>query len=353
MTYGNTRGTSGEIQADFVLDPPSFPLTVPVQFASELRKVLLYLSMNSSEISSASRIKHALFLPGWTYAGGDIHVLKKTATIVIATEYGTHMEGYLYCPACFTNLTRTPKEKAVFSNGRRACFAHLSSYKTIPCDLRSIKPKGKYYSTEEEATRAIASNELIVISSFIARPASPSGNASGTFQQAPVEDKEGPMADIPISRHRGKRLNLPTRLQTITAICRNFDVNLYRYYVFPGKTAAIRLVDCMTDIASITEINPNPRLYYGVIERSANAGLNPKPTNIRMTKMKCHSSVKDFYLKDLDRNQTEKGIADDSMGRIVLMWGAITKNGIGLCIERPEWGEYALLPAKYNQLLLA
>lgn len=309
--------------------------------------------MNFSKIASANRIKHALFLPGWTYAGGDTHVLQKTATIVIATEYETHMEGYLYCPACFTNLIRSPKEKAVFSNGRRACFAHLSSYRHIPCDLRSIKPEGKYYSSEEEVTRAMASNKLVIISSFINQPPSPNENASGTFQQAQVEDIEGPNADIPISRHKGKPFNLATRLQTIRGICRSFDENLYRYYVFPGKTAVIRLLDCMTDIASITEINPNPRLYYGVIERSADARLNPKPTNIRMTKLKCNSSVKDFYLKDLDRNQTEKGIADNSTGRIVLMWGAITENGIGLCIERPGWGEYALLPAKYNRLLLA
>jgi hypothetical protein len=71
-----------------------------------------------------------------------------------------------------------------------------------------------------------------------------------------------------------------------------------------------------------------------------------------MTALKCHPSVKDFYLKDIDGAQAEKGISDNSIGRVVLMWGAITENGIGLCIARPGWGEYALLPAKYNQLLV-
>ncbi len=307
--------------------------------------------MNFFGPDSASRIRYALFLHGWTHASGDTNVLKNTATKVIATAYETHMEGHLYCPVCFTNLIRVPKEKLLFSNGRRACFAHLSSYKHIACDLRSIKPEGKYYSTEEEARRAIASNELIVVSSFIAQSRSISENASGTFQQAQVEDIEGTAADIPISRHRGHAFRLPTRLHTVRAICKSFDSNLYLYYLFPGKRAAIRLLDFIADIATVTGTDPNPRLYYGVIERSSNKGLNPKPTNIRMTALKSHPLVKDFYLKDTDGAQAEKGISDNSIGRVVLMWGAITKNGIGLCIARPGWGEYALLPAKYNNLL--
>lgn len=306
--------------------------------------------MNLSEISSESRNKHALYLPGWAHAGGDTNVLQTTATPVLATEYETHMEGHLYCPVCFTNLIRTPKEKLFFSNGRRACFAHLSSYKHIACDLRSIKPKGKYYATEEEAKQAIENNELVVVSSFVTQSPSTGESSSNTFHQAQVEDDEGPVAEVSISRHTGLAFKLPTRLHTVRAICKSFNLNLYRYYLFPGKSAPIRLVDCMADIASVTGTDPNPRLYYGVIMCSNNKGS--KPTNIRMTGLKCHSSVKDFYLKDTDGAQAGKGISDNSIGRIVLLWGAITKNGKGLCIERPGWGEYALLPAKYSKLLV-
>ncbi len=298
--------------------------------------------MNDSEIPLANRIKYALFLRGWAHAGGDINELQSTATKVIATEYETYMEGHLYCPVCCTNLIRTPKEKLLFSNGRRACFAHLSSYKHIACDLRSIKPMGKYYSSEEEARRAIENNELVVVCSFITQSPSISENSSGTFQQAQVEDIEGPVADIPISRHRGEAFRLPTRLCTVRAICKSFDLNLYRYYIFPGKGAASRLLDFIVNIADVTGTDPIPRLYYGIIESSSNKGRIPKPTNIRMTALKCHSSVKDFYLKDFDGAQAEKGISDNSLGRIVLIWGAITENGIGLCIARPGWGGICL-----------
>lgn len=305
--------------------------------------------MTISEITPASRIKYALLLRGWTHAGGDTNILQRKAIKVIATEYETYMEDHLYCPVCFTNLVRTPKKKLLFSNGRRACFAHLSSYKHIACGLRSSKPEGKYYSTEEEAS-AIASNELVVVSSFIVQSPSISEECSEVFGQAQVEDIEGPEADVPISRHRGLPSELPMQQQTVRAICKSFDSNLYRYYRFPGKHAAIRLVDFMTDIASVTGTDPNPRLYYGVIERSFKTGI--KSTHIRMTEIKCHSSVKDFYLKDTDGAQAKKGIADQSKGRIVLIWGSIEKSGIGLCIDRPGWGEYALLPDKYNKLLV-
>jgi hypothetical protein len=62
-----------------------------------------------------------------------------------------------------------------------------------------------------------------------------------------------------------------------------------------------------------------------------------------MTELRCHKNIKDFYLKAIDSEQTEKGIGDQSKERIVLFWGKITWSGIGLCIERPKWGEYVLV----------
>lgn len=114
----------------------------------------------------------------------------------------------------------------------------------------------------------------------------------------------------------------------------------------------MRLVNVLTAISDVVDVNDTPALYWGEIKRSFNAGKTPKPSNLRMTALRCHESVKDFYLKDLDSSQSKKGISDASVGRIVIFWGRITVNGIGLCVERPGWGEYALLPAKYDALLL-
>lgn len=70
-----------------------------------------------------------------------------------------------------------------------------------------------------------------------------------------------------------------------------------------------------------------------------------------MTSLECHKDIKDFYLKSTDASQQAKGINDDTRGRYVIFWGTIEENGIGLCVNRPTWGEFALLPQQYERLL--
>lgn len=304
-----------------------------------------------AETDSASRIKHGLYHATWNPRSADVADLKLNARRVPPAEYEPHMDGRLFCPGCFTNIVRTPKDKLLFANGRKACFAHLPSNRHIQCDLRSKKPEGKLFATEELAKQAIADEDLVVVSGFMKAPPDSSDLKGGVYDQTPIEDMAGPLSDVPIARHRGGNFTLPTRLSTVNSICRRFDVNLYRYYFFPGASAAVRLIDAITDVTTVEDTVDSPRLYYGEIVQSFNAGRNPKPSNLRMTELRCHASVKDFYLKDRDGVQSEKGIGDDSVGRIVLFWGVITASGIGLCVERLGWGEYALLPARYDSLL--
>ena len=298
-----------------------------------------------------SRIKYALHHSHWTY-GEDLSAqLKAEATRVLVSEYTHSMDGKLFCPVCFTHMTRAPKEKNLFSNGRKACFAHLPRYANVECDLRSTKPEGKRYATEEEALEAIARDELVVVSAFQSEAPNSAGLNSGIYDQSLVEDSAGPDSEVAIGRHRGDKFRVPTRISTITAICRSFDTNLYRYYVFPGSTTAVRLIDALVDIASLGQPDDVPRLYFGRITSTNNAGINPKPTNTRMTWLKHHPDVKDFCLKDVDWVQRDRGIDDQSKGRTVVIWGKVTESGIGLCINRPGWGGYALLPEKYDSLL--
>lgn len=105
------------------------------------------------------------------------------------------------------------------------------------------------------------------------------------------------------------------------------------------------------DIASVTQPDDFPRLYFGSITSTNNAGINPKPTNTRMTWLQHHSDVKDLCLKDVDSIQRDKGIEDQAKGRTIIIWGKVTESGIGLCINRPGWGAYALLPEKYKAFL--
>lgn len=296
-----------------------------------------------------TRIKHALYLQGWSYETGNTQLLRAQSTRVLVTEYARNMDGALFCPVCCTNLTRTPKDKLLFSNGRKACFSHIPSYKEIECDLRSTKPIGKNFFTEEEAQAAIANDELVVIKEFLAAPPDSTNLSAGDYDQTPIEDVAGPISSIPMGRHVGEAFALPTRLSTVNSLCRNFDQNLYRYFIFPNRDNATRLVDELINIQTVVATDETPRLYFGKIKSSFNAG--PTPRNLRMTELHSNSAVKDFYLKDTDSLQTEKGISKQSTNRFLLVWGSVTENGIGLSINRPKWGEYALLPEKYNVLL--
>jgi hypothetical protein len=306
----------------------------------------------SASAKAETRIIHALHHAQWVFGNDSPTLLRDEATKVLVSDYASHMEGKLFCPHCYTNLIRTPKDKDVFSNGRRACFAHLPRYVEVKCDLRSKKPEGMTYLTEEEARQAIDDNELVVVSSFLETSPESAGLSSGTYDQSSVEDRSGPMSVVAIGRYRGQKFAVPTRVATVAAICRSFDAHLYKYYVFPGSNAALRLIDALVDVASIEQVDETPRLYFGRIVSTHNAATNPKPTNLRLTWFKHHAQVKDLCLKDVDATQLSKGINDTSTGRVVIFWGKITESGIGLCINRPGWGEYALLPSKYNEFLL-
>lgn len=277
--------------------------------------------------------------------------LLNNARKVLPSDFQIGMLGSLFCPGCKTKLSRSPKDKPNFVNARKACFVHLPSYSHIECDLRTPKPEGMRYPTEELAMQAISNDQLAIINSFMTAPPERLIAADAPYDQSAIEDINGPISEIPISRHKGESFKLPSKVTTVAGICRGFDANLYKYYVLPGEVVASRLISVLNNVAEIEETDETPRLYWGEIISSHNAGINPKPTNLRMTRLRCSRNVQDFYLKAVSSDQTEKGIGDDSKGRIVLFWGKITWNGIGLCVERPGWGEYCLLPKKYEALL--
>lgn len=303
-------------------------------------------------MDTKNRINHALYDPSWDYDGAN-RVRPTGAKMVLTGEYTAEMANALYCPECFTPISRSPKDKDRFSNGRTCCFMHRSAYREVYCSLRTPHADGKRYLTEEDAKAAIASDQLAIISSFMQdRPSKPDGN-SEPYGQSAVEDEDGPDAAIPIGRHRGEEFALPSKITTIGGLCRRFDANLYKYFVLPNTDVARKLTDILIDIATVTDECEIPRLYYGTILHSWNAGLTPKPSNIRMTRLQPHPNIQDFTIKVQASEQEDKGINDKSAGRIVLFWGKITANGIGLAVSRLAWGEFALLPEKYQKLLTA
>lgn len=299
------------------------------------------------------RIKYALQLVGWSYENGNQDKLIRDAVRVAPSEYRPEMDGSLFCPVCFTNLNRVPKQKDHFSNGREAYFCHLAAYKEVKCDLRSSKPEGKRYETYEEARKAIDDENLVIVDGFIKDKPELPDEAGGEYDETPVEDIDGPISDVPIGRHRGESFKLPSKITTVAGICRNFDENLYKYYYFPNQKYSIRLVDLLHPVEKIQEEDDEPKLYFGIIESTSHLGEHKRPDNIRMTCLKNDQmGVQDFCIKLQDRHQKSHGITDASVGRTVIVYGKVSDNGTGLCFKNLGWGEFALLPQKYNGLLV-
>lgn len=305
-----------------------------------------------AEDDNKRRIKYALHLVGWTYKKGSQATLKQDATRVAPSEYRSVMDGSLFCPVCYTNLNRVPKQKEHFSNGREAYFCHLVAYKEIKCDLRSSRPEGKRYETFEEARRAVDDENLVIVNGFIKDKPELPDEPKGEYDETSVEDMDGPISDVPIGRHRGESFKLPSKITTVAGICRNFDDNLYKYYFFPNQKLSIRLVDLLHPVEKIQEEDDQPKLYYGIIESTVHLGEHKRPDNIRMTYLKNDQmGIQDFCIKLQDRHQKSHGITDASVGRTVIVYGKVCDNGTGLCFKNLGWGEFALLPQKYDELL--
>lgn len=68
------------------------------------------------------RIPFAYYKEAWNPKNGNPDELCAMAEKIIPTEYHSDMDGKIFCPACFTNLNRVPKEKELFSNQRESFF---------------------------------------------------------------------------------------------------------------------------------------------------------------------------------------------------------------------------------------
>ncbi|QBE64270.1 hypothetical protein [Pseudoduganella lutea] len=297
-----------------------------------------------------NRISHALYLKDWDFKKKDIATLEETAEAIAPGDYLQEMKDGIFCPTCYTPLFRSPSDKPFFSNRRNARYNHYESFLHVPCPLRAPKAIALKYDSEELARQAVENGELAVVHSF--QTAAPDVDAQqvGAGGVGYYQDADGPVGSYPISRHKGESFRLPTKISAVSSICRRFDLNLNKYYLLPGRAVALPLTEELLDLATITEEDPNPRLYFAKILHSDRMGANDV-VHLRMTYFKCNPKVKDFCLKATIAEQREKGIDDEVRHRYVLIWGAVTASGIGLCINRPKWGEYALLPQKYEPLL--
>lgn len=298
------------------------------------------------------RIVHALYLDDWAYEGGIRVTLLRSAQRVKPDDYESGMKDHLFCPMCFTNLIRAPQDKDHSTSNMEAHFRHLPRYKGVPCDLRSTKAQGKKYSSFESVTQAIDNEELVIVDSFMKdKPEQRPVGTRRPFDEAQIEEMEGPEAEVPLGVHDGETFKVPSKITSLRGICRNFDKNYYRYYFLPGYQHAIALTALLHDVEKVKEVDLKPKLYVARLKNSIHHGNPPTDTNIRMTFLDKSPSVIDFCIKTPHWLQHEHGIGADTEGRYALIYGKVTESGLGLCFENLGWGELALVPEKYNYLI--
>ena len=306
--------------------------------------------MAGSGKPESNRIKFAYYLAGWVY-GGDKAVLRASAKSVLTSEYQKEMKGWIFCPECSVPLFRSPEEGGKDTNGRAAYFAHSRKFR-VPCGLRVKKRDGLRFTDEEQAKQAVDDELLVVVKGFMKKkpviPQLPGQQYNGLV----IEDVDGELADVPIRRHNGEQIKLPSRITTVRGLCRQFDKNYYKYYFLPDAQFPQLLSDALSDVSNIDNVNEKSRLYYGRIKRVIPMG-DGNPWNIQMTRLEYEndSGFQDFTLKMTIQDSQEHGITEATIGRIVMMYGPVSKSGSGLAISDLGWGEFALLPAKYDAVL--
>lgn len=307
-------------------------------------------SVKKAQNWDSNRIKHALHLPDWVFRKNSEETLRANGKPVLVSEYQPEMKGSLFCPECCCPLFRSPVREEANKKGKNAFYAHRRNIVT-ECGLRTKKAEGKKYLSEEEASQAIIDGKLVIVEGFLqSRPVAPEQNA-GVYDQTAVEDQDGEVATVPIARHRGRSFNLPSKLTTVRGLCRYFNENLYKYYVFPGAQHARLLLDCLRDVSIMSSPTQGEILGFGRIRSIRDAGFNPH--NIRFIKLEFQrgGGYADFSIKIQRYDAELHNLDEQSVGRFVLFYGAVRESGVGLAVSNLAWGELSILPPKYDEYL--
>ena len=299
---------------------------------------------------SNHRIAYALHIKKkWVYGKDDKDVLDKKGIPVTPEEFEVSMKGQIFCPICNTPLSRSPDMASVSRNSRTAHFKHKPTYSKIPCPLKTEKKEGLSYKTEEEVSKAIEDEVLVIVSDWMSHPPSDDDNLdeSGEFKQTAIEDEDGPETEVAIGRHQGREFKFPSRISSVTALCRDFNKNLHRGYHFPDSMFPMLLSDMLFDTDRITKkTDKKKRLFFGKIVSYRRLSKR----NIIYIESK---EFDEFKIYTWPRFDERKHIDGKSVGRYVLFHSSLAWEGTNPRCFVDNWGQYSLLPKKYEKYLVS
>lgn len=297
------------------------------------------------------RILYAYFSNVWKYGEHSKEQLKALSEEVTPEEFSELMKGNVFCPLCATPLSRTPSLDSVSSNNITAHFKHGSKKKypsSNSCGWRVNAKPGLNYTNEESVVKAIENKELAIINAWKAFPPSDTDtdiDDSGEYNKTAIEDLDGPQTEVPIGRHNGASLHLPSNISTVMALCTNFPENLKRGFFFPNSQYPMLLSDQLYSTKKLTKDLPKKEaLFFGKIIKFSH--LNHR--NVIEVESS-NRALKVYSNKSFD---LRKHISFSSRGRYLLFSAKIYLEGdtIFAC-KLDNWGAYSLLPKKYEKYI--
>lgn len=291
-------------------------------------------------------ITYAIYNPRWKY-GTDERLLKISGEKVSPEDYEQYMQGLIYCPECYTPLSRNPSHKNLSKNAKTAHFRHLPSFKDVPCLYHTTQQAGLNYVNDELTSETEEDNQFRKVKEWAKLPPEKYMKAkSQVVYQGVNHDPEGEKTEIPLPRHTGDKIKRGANIETVQYICWHLDELINVGFTLPGKQVSLPLKDLLYNVKFIKRgISEVPQLFYGKM-----TGVHLQIFRNR-SRIQCNG--KQFmYLFTHSEHDERKRYDATRIGQYVMFFGSVKWDEHGVpYVMLDDWGTYAVIPKKFESLL--
>jgi hypothetical protein len=293
-----------------------------------------------------SSITYAIFNSQWRYGTNEI-LLKVGSSDVTPEDYKQFMQGSIYCPKCFTPLSRSPSKKNINKKNQKAHYKHLPSFKHIPCPYHTIKKQGLNYLNDELTSETEEDLQFKTVKSWAEVPPEKLMDSNKQITYDGVNhDPEGDISEVPLPRYMGNKVKKGSNIETVQFICWNIDKLLNVGFTFPNMSVTLPLKDLLYYTKLIKRnISNNPKLFYGKMLSFHRQALSNR------TKIECNNG-KSLYLYTNKEWDERKGFNETCLGKFIMFYGAVEwGEDKKPFIMLNEWGTYASISNKYRPII--
>ncbi|EQB9045461.1 hypothetical protein ACYVOZ_003506, partial [Vibrio cholerae] len=291
-------------------------------------------------------ITYAIYNPKWKY-GTDERLLKISGQQITPEDYEHHMHGFIYCPECYTPLSRNPAKKRLSKNAKTPHFRHLPTFKDVPCLYHTIQQAGLNYVNDELTSETEEDDQFRNIKEWAKLPPDQYMKASSqVVYQGVNHDPDGEKTEVPLPRHTGDKVKRGSKIETVQYICWHLDDLFNVGFTLPGKQVRLALKDLLYNVKFIKRgISEEPQLFFGKM-----TGFHHQIFRNR-SKIQCND--KQFmYLYTYGEHDERRNYDATCIGQYIMFFGSVRWGDDGKpYVMLDDWGTYAVIPRKFEALL--